>query len=369
MAKAKFMKAKKRRAWPFILGMVIYALVFLTAAYFGLQYLWDYMTAYEASRPKNTLNEYMDGLTEDHICDLSQEVIDQIDHNIQSEEACRAYIKAQLTEGISYAKKSAESTDTRQVYVLRSNGVVIGEFVMSANPADEYGFTTWTITGESFDFSHLIGDTVTMTVPSEFIVYVNDVPLDESYITESGIHYELLEDFYDDYELDTMSTYVAGPFLGDFEITATDPDGNPVEINEETDMNDFVYNCSEQELKDVDTLLEIFLDRYVDYTGSADGDRYNNLNRVLEYTVSDSSFAQRMRDAIGGLYYAQSKGDEVVSITVNHCVRFEDDLYWCDVTYLVNTIGKQGTVQVTNNVYLYIRDTNNGLKVESMVTY
>ena len=47
-------KCKKRKIWNFWVFMIVYAVVVLTAAAFGLSKFWDYMEAYEDSRIKNT---------------------------------------------------------------------------------------------------------------------------------------------------------------------------------------------------------------------------------------------------------------------------------------------------------------------------
>ena len=54
------MTKKKSR---FVLGMVIYALVFLLIAGAGLTVFWKYIDAYERSRPKNTMDQYLAELT------------------------------------------------------------------------------------------------------------------------------------------------------------------------------------------------------------------------------------------------------------------------------------------------------------------
>ena len=368
---AKIKKEKKHRWWPFFLFMFLYAAAFLTASYFGLKEFWAYMEAYENSRPKNTVNAYMDQLTVEYVADQVQdEIIARIDTNIQSEEECRAYILNQLSGGISHAKKSAESTDTRTVYVLRSGGKVVGQFAIESTTADEYGFTYWKLAEESFDMSYLVtGETISVTAPSEYTVSVNGVQLDETYVTKSGIHYELLEEYYDDFDLPTMSTYEAGPFLGEFRMEVTDTEGNPVVIDENTDMNSFVKTCSEAEMDELEEFIPEYLDKYVAFTGSANRARHDNLKALLEYVVEDSTFAQRMSDAVEGLYYAQSQGDEVTSVELHSVLKLKDGMYMCDVTYLVDTTGREGVVEVTNDVKITILETDDGLKVESMVGY
>lgn len=362
-------KVKKSRWWLFFLLLFLYAAAFLGAAYYGLKYLWSYLESYEASRPKIALNAYIDNLTDEHICDMGMAVTAQVDMNLQSEEECRAIIEETISGGVTYAKKSKECTDTRQVYVLRSGGQVIGEFAIESGAADEYGFTPWSLVSESFDFSFLIGDTVSMTAPSDYIVSVNGHQLGSEYIIEDNIIYEEIEEYYEDYDMPYRVTYEAGPFLGQLEITAADPDGNPVTFDENTDWSRFYHNCTEDETKALDEFTNEFVARYVAFTGSNKNTRYGTYDKVIEYVVPDSDLATRLKAAIEGLQFGQSKGDEVVSITAHHQMRLEEGRYICDITYEVDTTGKEGVVRTSTSAKLIIVETDTGLKLESMNIY
>ena len=95
---------KKRRSWGFAIFMVLYAVVVLAAAAWGLGKFWDYMEAYEGSRIKNTIDAYMEQVSPKYVCDRSGDLIGSIDHNLQSEEACRQVILDFLSGGITYAR-------------------------------------------------------------------------------------------------------------------------------------------------------------------------------------------------------------------------------------------------------------------------
>lgn len=366
----KRQKQKKKRSFGwFLLGMFIYAALFLGAAYHGLTKFWAYMEAYENSRPKIAINAYMDALTPEHVADLSRTVIDQADHNIQSEEECRQYIIDALSEGITHAKKSAECTDTRQVFVLRVGSRVIGEFAIETTAEDEYGFTPWTLAEESFDMSYLIGGTVATTVPSDYIVTANGVVLDSEYIIVDDIRYEEILEYYEDYEMPYRVTYQAGPILGEIELVTMDAEGNVAVLDENTDMSQFYQNCTAEELQKLDEFTKNFVSSYVTFTGSANKTRYDNYDNLMKYVVEGSNLSKRLYDAIEGLHYAQSKSDVVVSITNNLQMRLEEGRYVCDITYEVDTTGYEGVVRTTTNVKLFVIDQQGSLKVESMNIY
>lgn len=373
MAKKKKHQRQKRSLGWFLFGMFVYAAIFLGGAYYGLKELWVFLEAYEASRDYHAIDAYMEQLTPEHICDTQSDLIAQVDHNIQSEEACRQVILDALTEEIAYARKASECTDTRQVYVLRSGDRVIGSFAIGATAADAYGFTPWEFTEEKFDMSFLIGQRVSATAPMDYPVYVNGVQLDDSYVVgQTREEFDVLEEYYENYDLPvfTTKTYEAGPFLGDFPMEVKDPQGNPYVYDEEAfDKEALIHNCSEEEVRSLNSLIDDFIGRYVVFTGSANRARYENYDRVMELVVQGSTFAQRMYDAIEGLYFAQSRGDEIDSITIHHQVKLEEGRYMCDVTYLVNTTGMEGVVQTTNNAKIIIVEDGGRLLVETMIAY
>lgn len=360
-------KKKKKRSF-FWIGMLIYVVVFLTAAFFGLKFLWSFMEAYEVSRPNNTVNAYMEQLTGEHVVDLCQEMIDGIDHNLQSEEECRSILMAELRDGIRHAKKSKECTDTRLVYVLKAGTNVIGEFAIEANEPDRFGFTTWDLAEESFDMSYLIGQKQSVTTPDICIVSVNGVKLDESYIIQDNIPYEDIKQYYKDYDLPGQVTYEAGPLLGEFEMVVTDTEGTVLTFDENTDWSEYYYNCTDEETKELDAFVKKFLERYVDFTGSNKNTRHTTYNALIKHVVDGSDLAKRLKDAIAGLQFGQSKGDEIVSIDTHLRIRL-DQKFLVDVTYEVDTTGKEGVVRTTTNARLLIAQTDKGMKVESIIIY
>lgn len=362
-------KRKKQGHKWFLIGMVIYAFVFLAVTAVGLSFFWNFIDAYEQSRPKNTVNTYMEQLTQEDMCVGSRELLSRIDHHIQSEEECFRIIRDSLTEEVTCAKKSSACTETRQVYVLRCGERVIGQFAISTEETDKYGFAQWSVTEESFDFSHLMGEAVSVTVPQEFTVSANGKVLDSSYITESGIPYALLEEFYDDYLMPTMVTYTVDHFLGTVSLEVKDTQGSLVFIGENTDMDAFLNNCTQAEKEQLETLFTGFLEKYVKFTSSARGTVSRNYKELCAYLVPDGALAQRLWSAADGLQWAQSKGDAIASITIHHCVRLDEERYLCDATYLVNTVGMKGTVQTSNNIKAIFVQTDSGLRVETITSY
>lgn len=361
---------KKRRSWGFVIFMILYAVVVLGAAAWGLSKFWDYMDAYEASRIRNTIDAYMEELTPQYVCDRSGELIDSIDHHLQSEEACEKVIRDFLGGGITYARKASECTDTRTVYVLRSGGKTIGKVELVPQGEARYGFTPWAVSEDSFDLSFLLGGTDTITVDHTMQVYAGEVLLDESYVTETGLKYKAAEDFYGELELPYKKTYTAGPILGEIVLHAVDAKGNIVTITQESDLDPYLNNCTETVHKELDAFNRDFIDRYTRYLTSRIDNRLYNYQQLTPLLVYGSDLEKRISKAYDGLQYGQSKSDTIVSFTSNYIIDLGDEKYLCDVTYEVDTLGRDGKLhRSVNNAWLFLVRTNGALKAERLLSY
>ena len=366
---AKFRKSQNNKSGRFALGMLIYAIIFLVIAAVGLGVFWKFIEAYELSRPKNTLDNYIAELTVEDMAACAQDSIAQVDEKIQSPEDCVDVIRSAVAEKISYAKKSKESTETRQVYAIRSAKQPIGQIAITAAETDMFGFTRWSVTEESYDFSYLMQQPVSITVPEHFQVSMNGNVLDESYITEKDIPYESLEDFHGQFPMTGLVTYTAENVMGDLALTVLNEDGNEVEITTDTDLNAFIPRCSEAEKAQLDALMEPFLTSYIAFTGSANKSIERNYRNMIAYMVPDGTLAQRLRTAFEGLTFAQSSSDKITQITIHDYYRLSDERFLCDITYHLETVGRKGKVESTNNMKIVFLKMEEDLKVEAMTTY
>lgn len=353
----------------FIAGMVIYAVVFLTIAGVGLGFFWKYIEAYEHSRPKNTVNAYIEQLTPEQMCAASDDLYAAVDQRLQDRAQFDQVIKDALSGELSYAKKSSESTEVRQVYALRSGRTAIGTFAIEAGAQDKYGFRRWQVTDSEFDFSYLMGEGVTVTVPSTYQVTVNGVLLDESYQVKTGIPYSALEQFYGEYTLPTMVTYAAQNYLGDAVMEVMDESGNPVTITSDMDMNVFLPQCTSEQTQAVTEFTEKFVDLWVKFSGSTNASKGGNYHRLKKILSSDGALAERLYSALDGLTFGQSNGAKILEMPVNRIVPIGDGLYMCDVTYVVRTMGRQGAVDTTSNMKLIIATEDGELRLKAMERY
>lgn len=353
----------------FILGLVIYALVFLVLVGVGLGVFWKFIEAYELSRPKNAISAYVDQLTPEAICAASDDLYAIIDQGLQDRSQFDQIIQDALTGNLTYAKKSSESTDKRQVYVLRSGRTAIGTFAIEAGEEDKFGFRRWQVTDTEFDLSFLKGEGIQVTVPSEYVVKVNGVALDTGYQIQTGIEYSALEQFYGDYNLPTMVTYAVTDYLGDVTMEITDASGNPVSITSDMDMNTLLPVCSAEQDAAIQGFTKRFVDLWVAFSGSTNETKGGNYWRLKEILSSDGVLAERLYSALDGLTFGQSNGATIQNITINRSVPLEEGTYMCDLTYVVSTVGRKGAVETVTNMKLILVAEAGNLRLKAMEQY
>lgn len=361
---------KKTYSQKMLKTIAIYAAIFLVIAVIGLVIFWNYMDAYEKSQPKNVIDAYLYNLDEAHIQDLTRDFIQSVNHNVQSDEDCLEIIADSIKDGVTYARKMSECTDDKMVYMLMSDGNTIGKVVLTAQGKGSFGFANWVVTEESFDFSHLLNDGVTLEVPEHYKVYADGKLVSQKCIVQRDTPIEVLKDFYADYDtLPYMVTYEVGPYLGEVEITITDAEDNPVTQEQAKDLAFILDNCSGAETDTLDHLVSGFIDSYVRFSTNANGALDANYADILTYIVPESALAQRMEDALNGLKWVNNQEAEILSKEVHYRTRLAGGLYLYDISYEVKVTHQGNTTTTTENVRFLLSQTTEGLKVERMLNY
>ena len=353
----------------FVKGMILYALIFLLLAGAGMMLLWNFMDAYEQSRPVNAVKNYMESLTVEIIRDGSRDFLSKLDTNLQSEEEAFKVISDRISDEFTYVKKGKESTSDRHVYLLRDGKQPVGEIAISPTEPGKFGFSVWSVVEQVYDFSYMVSEPVSLVVPTGFTVKANGTTLSDGYITEKEIPYDALEAFYGDMPLPTMVRYQFDSVLGEVEVEIFNKSGELMEISEDTDYSVLLDACDSAQTDKLGVFVDGFIEAYVAFTGSANHQASRNFSKLSTYLISGSDLYRRLGTAIDGLQFAQSNGDKIQQIYINQISDVGNERFYCDVTYTVETWGKAGAVETNNNLKLIILNTEDGLKIEAMTRY
>lgn len=361
----KNIKDSKKR---FALGMGIYAAVFILLTLIGLIFFWDFIDNYEKSLPSTALENYNKKLTTEYITNASQALINQVDHTLQSEDACKQVIADSLKNGVTFVKKLKESTDTKFSYNIVSNRQIIGSVVFEKNGDGDNTSSPWEITEEIIDLSHLLNE-LSFTVPADYTVTVASKTLDSEYVTNDKLPYSIFGELYKLYPtLPYLKVYTVGTILGDAEVSITDGNGQPVTVPEGTDFNTLLPACTEAQTAAIKAKAEEFVTLYSAYTTQRNRDldgNYYRLCNILEPNELLFDQMKRAKVSIGEMK------DNQATITSKEILRIADvgnNRFVCELTYSEKKLdmGKEPWIEPKYHVVLILVQEGNQLLVENM---
>lgn len=348
----------------------IYAAILLVIIVVGLIILWNYMDAYEESQPENTLESYIYNLDAKHILNHSENLVESVNPEVQRETDCREIIQDTLRSGVEYKFLMSQSNSDKKVYSLICGDQTVGQVVLTSQETGSFGLPIWKVTEETYDFSYLLNEGVTVNVPQHYKVYADGKLLTEKSIVQDDTPIDVLKDFYADYDtLPHMVTYQVGPYLGEVEITITDAEDNPVTAEEATNIALILDNCSNAEKETLDNLVSGFIPSYVRFASNEGENTTENYQDVMSYIAPDSSLAERIEGALGGLKWVKNRQTEILSKTTHYRTRLAGGIYLYDITYEVTVTHQGKSVTTTESIRLILSQTVDGLKVERMVNY
>ena len=355
------MEKKKKSGLGYFLGLLIYVLVALTAIAFLMVWLWGFAEEYEDSRPTGTMNAYIQSLNENLWSDQIAQTIAGMPHEFQSDEECAQVVKEMLNQGISYARTASGGSADQVNYSLLCGSKIIGKVTLmeDSSKADQvrHGMLPWIVTAEEFDFSGLYSS-VEVTVPDNYTVTLNGVALGEEYIVGEPIPFSLLEDYYGSYDqLPVMVTYRADHLFGQMEPVVHDSNGNVFQLDQTRGEEQFLNNCSGEEMERLTDFTERFAERYQYYMAAVGDDPATvYADRLSGYILKGSDLEFRMKAAQDGLFYAHSNSMRVNQTTLNSAVSFGGGVYLCDFSSDFTVWGRNGEEDQENHMRMIVVD-------------
>ena len=355
---------KKRRRAAFAKAMLLYALLFAALLLALLRPLWKYLAAYEESGPDKAMERYLDSMDEAHIRAISGDVLAGLTLRFQDGEQAFQAVEKVMSGSLRYTQKTADVDLRHATYTIRSGDRALGTVSIGKDEDPPFGFAPWSVEDEEYDFSWLFGEDE-ITVPDDWTVLCSGTPLGEEDRVGEPIPYELLADFYGDsrFDLPYRVTYRVSGVLGEAPFTVLDREGKEVPRDAEVSELEMLANCSEEEQERIRTLLDGFLQRYIDCLSNASRNVQGNYNNLKPYILSGSDIDVRVRDNMEGQYWAHSGGDTVTNRDDLLLMNLGNGYYLAELDYTLDTVGNRGHVESVNRVMVIMSETNNGLKV------
>lgn len=363
---------RKRSARIYWFCLILYGILITAAAVYALSQVWVYAEEYEGSRPNNTMDAYVAQLSENLWGEGIAETVSNMPHEVQTDDEVAEHVKALLSNGVSYVRKSGGG-DNSINYSLRCNGNEFGvvKLVEDDSYADQlkFGMLPWKVESEEFDFNGLYSS-VEIVVPKSYEVYLNDVKLGPEYIVEEGIKYDVLEDYYDEFQnLPSKVRYKYDDAIGTLEFSIKDENGEPFVIDESKDDSQFIKPCSEEEMNRLGTFSAGFVVNYLKYISGVTDPLYG-YGQLKPFMVEGADLDQRMKNSMDGLSWAHTSSCTVNSVVLNSALALGDGFYLCDISSVATTFALgHGEVENNSNMRVIVVDMEGTIKAISLELY
>lgn len=355
---------RNRRTGSFGRGMLIYALIVLALLPALLRPLWNYLAAYEQSGPDRAMERYLESMDEAHIRAVAADDIAALPQRYQTAEQALEAVKELMRGELRYALRSADTDLRHASYSIRSGGQTLGSVSIAKGEDPRFGFAPWEVEAEDFDFSFLRGDDE-ITVPEDWTVLCNGVTLGAEERTADAVPYDILGPLYGDsrFALPVQVTYRVTDVLGEAPFTLLDSEGQEQPRHAERTEFELLANCGEAEQERIKSLLDAFLQRYIDCLSNASRNVRANYDALKPYILSGSDIDKRVKDNMEGQQWAHSGGDTVTARDDLLLMDLGNGYYLAALDYTLDTVGNRGHVESVNRVLVLMSETNDGLKV------
>ena len=185
----KLKRRKSRRRWRVFL--LLWALFLLVVGSVGCFVLYQYLDAYEQSRPEHIMDDLMAATTPEqwyeHALNGFEPELSRFD---DPEAIFAAYYDAALANAnYTYRKDTANSTEDAPAYVIRAGAVELCRVKLEDVGDAGFGMNLWAAgdTETVFSLNSLQSMAVEIDAPADEAVFLNGVELGKEYIVDENV--------------------------------------------------------------------------------------------------------------------------------------------------------------------------------------
>ena len=316
-------KKKKKRSGVgtaiYVVLLTLWILFLAAVCLYILSQVWAYASVYDDTQKEPVIEAYMNKLRDNVWDDSIASTVVAMPHPMQSDEEVGALVKDMLlNDELSYAEKPGFVRGDSVTYNLLCGDNIFGEVTLQEDTsknlvkdvdlpdmvvgalakmgvAIQPELYSWKVAEEKFDFSGLYSS-VSATVPESYRVTVNGVTLDDGYIVERGIPFDVLEAYYYRYDnLPTKVTYQVDNLMGHVEPVIYDANGEVTVIDKEASDAQFLKPVEDEETRNrLAEHLNGFSDAYLCLSAST-GDPATAYANLANYIEAGSELDTKLR--------------------------------------------------------------------------
>ena len=303
----------------YVVLLTLWILFLAAVCLYILSQVWAYASVYDDTQKEPVIEAYMKKLRENVWDDNIAATVAAMPHPVQTDEEVGALVKEMLlNDELTYAEKPGFVRGDSVTYNLFCGDNIFGEVTLRQNTAKNLvkdvdlpdvvigalakmgvaiqpELYPWKVAEESFDFSGLYSS-VSVTVPESYKVTLNGVTLDDGYIVERDIPFDVLEAYYYRYDnLPTKVTYHFDNLMGHVDPVVYDANGEVFVIDKEASDAQFLKPVDDEETWNrLAEHLNGFSDAYLCLSAST-GDPISAYGVLANYIEAGSELDNKLR--------------------------------------------------------------------------
>ena len=369
MARRK--KKNSHGAGVYATFLIIYILVLAGVIGFGLNKLWDYAKTLDPVAPEGTMDIYIEQLKDTVWNDGIARTIAAMEHPFQTTEDCVEVVKGMLEGEWSYRRQPGSSdTDDSVDFDLICGKNLVGKCTLVRDESLRGQMPDmqlpWIVQSNEFYVDGLY-TSLRVTAPASYTVKINDIPVGPEYIVESGIHYDVLEPYYSQYEgLPTKVTYEVGKLYGVQEAVVYDENGKLFIHDDAKNDIQYIRQPEGEEWARLEAFAIAFSDKYKHFSAGT-GDPYTAIAELKPYLIEGSDLESRLWMAMDGYGWAHTVSYEFNGAVLNSAIAVGNNLYILDVTVETTVVypnkGDNGTLHEFGGLTIIAQDDGSAIHV------
>lgn len=367
------MSKKKKSAVTYWVCLIIYAIALAVVVFLLLGMLGSYAREYEASQPDDVVADYIAGLKETHWNDKIKAAADELANDFQNEEMCEEIVKSNISGEIVYAETAGAGSEKSKKFNIGyvvdtddsggNSAQLIGTFTISQDQTKEsdlgysngiiipgVGITLpatnapWVFVDESYDFSYLKSSFSEFTIPSSWTAKINGQEVGEQYVVEDGIHYDILDPYYEEYkDLPTKRSYRIENLIGEVTPEFFDAAGNPAVIDTTKDDSQYMEPCPNEVLAQLKVFADDFVEAYCDFSGTKNSNM--TYPALMRFVKDPSDLKDRLDMALTDREWINTFGNSYSDKTFESAYSLGGDFYVINYSMKVSEYSTYWTVE------------------------
>lgn len=281
---------RKRRISIFSIVMLVVTVIIPTVIAITLNYLWNYLEAYESHNPAQVVNHYMDSLAEKNYTEVIKASGFSYDY-FNDQRAFDEYITKQFDDNFlnSKALKTGSDGENLKYSIYAGDKKIWTLTLIPDNQKDKYGMQGWTLKTDEINKTN----SIKICVPYGSKVFIDEREVPDEYLTadEHGINvYSAL----DNKEMaPKFSSYEVKELLNKPVVTAVSDTGEAYEISTNSEDNTATAfpKITEEWSTQIDKTIETTAIKYATFTTQD-----STFEELSGYLLKESEFYRSIKD-------------------------------------------------------------------------